>query len=78
MNEINGSTGAGILGLLLLLVVAVIGIACFVFWLWMLIHAIKNKGLSDTEKIIWVLVILFVHVLGALIYFFVGRPKASG
>ncbi|HOX55548.1 MAG TPA: PLD nuclease N-terminal domain-containing protein [Candidatus Paceibacterota bacterium] len=53
-------------------------LACFVFWVWMLIHAIKNKGLSDTEKIVWVLVILFVHVIGALIYFFVGRPKASG
>ena len=74
MNDVTGS----IVGLLLLLVVAVIGLACFAFWLWMLIHAIKNKGLTDTEKIIWVLVILFVHVLGALIYFFVGRPKATG
>ena len=74
MNDVAG----GIIGLLLLLVAVVIGLACFAFWLWMLIHAIKNKGLTDTEKIIWVLVILFVHVLGALIYFFVGRPKASG
>jgi hypothetical protein len=44
----------------------------------MLIHAIQNKGLTDTEKIIWVLVVLFLHVLGALLYFFVGRPKAIG
>ena len=78
MNEVSGSAGAGIIGLLLLLVVAVVGLACFAFWLWMLIHAIKNKGLTDTEKIMWVLVILFLHVLGALIYFFIGRPKATG
>jgi len=74
MNDVAG----GIIGLLLLLVVAVVGLACFAFWLWMLIHAIKNKGLTDTEKLIWVLVVLFLHVLGALIYFFVGRPKARG
>ncbi len=78
MSDISGSAGAGIIGMLLLLIVAVVGLALFAFWLWMLIHAIKNKGLTDTEKIIWVLVVLFLHVLGALIYFFVGRPKAGG
>ena len=44
----------------------------------MLIHAITNKGLNGTEKIVWVLVIIFLYVLGALIYFFVGRPKGGG
>lgn len=48
----------------------------FVFWIWMLIDAIQNKGLGDGEKIGWVLTILFTHGLGALIYFLVGRPKA--
>ena len=47
----------------------------FVFWLWMLVHAITNRGVGDGEKIAWVLVILFLHFLGALIYFIVGRPK---
>jgi len=45
------------------------------FWIWMLIHAVTNSGLGDGEKIAWVLVILFLHFLGALIYFAVGRPK---
>jgi hypothetical protein len=44
----------------------------------MLIHAIRNPALSGSEKIAWVLVVLFLHFLGALIYFFVGRPKAPG
>jgi uncharacterized membrane protein YidH (DUF202 family) len=70
--------GSSIFGVLAFLVVAAIGLACFAFWIWMLIHAITNKGLTDTEKIIWVLVVLFLHVLGALIYFFMGRPKAIG
>jgi hypothetical protein len=64
----------GMFGLLFLL----IALAAFVFWIWMLIHAISNNGLTGTERIVWVLVVFFLHVLGALIYFFVGRPKATG
>jgi len=78
MDVMFGMIGSSIFGVLAFLVVAAIGLACFAFWIWMLIHAITNKGLTDTEKIIWVLVVLFLHVLGALIYFFMGRPKAVG
>ena len=70
--------GGEIILILALLVLALLAVLSMVFWIWMLIHAIQNKGLTDTEKIIWVLVIVFLHVLGALIYFFAGRPKATG
>ena len=52
-------------------------LAAFAFWIWMLVHAIQNKGLTDGEKIGWVVVVALLHCLGALIYFFVGRPKAK-
>ena len=67
-----------IVGIFAFLVLSVIVLAAFPFWIWMLIHAITNKGLNDTEKLIWVLVVLFLHFIGALIYFFVGRPRAVG
>ena len=54
-----------------------IGLAAMAFWIWMLVHAIQNKGLTDGEKIGWVLAIALVHFLGALLYFFIGRPKAK-
>jgi len=63
-----------ILGLLCL---APLALAIFAFWIWMLVHAIQNKGLTDGEKIGWVLAIALLHCLGALIYFFIGRPKAT-
>ena len=78
MSEMFAMIGSGILGGLVFLVMAAIGLACFLFWLWMLIHAITNKGISDTEKIVWVIVVIFLPFLGSLIYFFVGRPKAGG
>ena len=55
---------------------AAISIACFAFWVWMLVHAITNKALADGEKIVWVLVIVFLPLLGSILYFFIGRPRA--
>jgi len=63
--------------LVMLLLLIPISLAAFAFWIWMLVHAIQNKGLADGEKIGWVLAIALVHFLGALLYFFIGRPKAK-
>jgi hypothetical protein len=52
-----------------------LGILAFVFWIWMLVDCIRNHRLTSTQKIVWVLVILFLHDLGALIYFFAGRER---
>ncbi len=65
----------GIELILILVFVLPIVLAAFAFWIWMLISAIQNKGLTESEKIAWVLVVALLHFLGALIYFFVGHPK---
>ncbi len=46
-----------------------------VFWIWMLMDAVQNKGLSDGEKTGWVLAIVFFHFIGSLLYLIIGRPK---
>jgi len=66
---------SGLVSLLVIAICGLIGLALFVFWIWMLISAIQNKGLSDGEKVAWVLVVLFLHFIGAIIYFFIGHPK---
>ena len=67
----------GIFGLFAGLIALALSIAGFAFWLWMLVHAITNKGLDDTEKIVWVLVIIFLPFIGSIIYFLLGRPKGE-
>ena len=67
----------GAFGLLFALFGGVITLGLFVLWVWMLVHAITNKALSDGEKIAWVLAVIFVPVVGPILYFFIGRPKAS-
>jgi hypothetical protein len=74
--EINGGDIGGMIFVLMLLAVLIpIALGLFAFWIWMLVSAVQNKGLTEGEKIAWVLVIVFVHWLGALLYFFVGHPK---
>ncbi len=68
---------SGALGLVLVLAGGLLALAVFVFWIWMLVHAITNKGLRDAEKIIWVLVVIFLHFLGAVLYFLLGRPRGE-
>lgn len=41
----------------------------------MLVDAIKRKFDTSEEKIVWVLVIIFVQLIGAVIYYFVVKTK---
>ena len=47
-------------------------IAASVFWIWMLIDCLSSS-LPSTDKLIWTLVILFLHVIGAVLYFAIAR-----
>ena len=54
-----------------------IGLFFLVFWIWMLIDCIRNKRLSDNERVVWTLVIVFTHALGAIIYLLAGRKSTA-
>ena len=68
---------SGIIGIFMLMFLALIGLMAFAFWIWMIIDAIQNKGLTDGEKVAWVVVIVLLHCLGALLYLFIGHPKRN-
>jgi len=75
------ATGAGLIGGLVIvmgiaLLVALV-IFLLVFWIFMLVSAIQNKGLTDGEKTGWVLAIVFFHFIGSLLYLFIGHPKRN-
>lgn len=54
----------------------VLGLIASIFWLWMLIDALVNEP-ETNQKILWFLVIFFLHILGALVYFFVRRSNRT-
>lgn len=51
-----------------------LALASVVFWVWMLIDCLTNEPSEGNDKVIWALVILLLHALGALLYYFVRRP----
>ncbi len=55
-------------------VIMLISLASMGLVIYALIDAIKNPALED-NRIIWILVILFVGPIGALVYLFVGKNK---
>lgn len=66
---------AGVFGGAMMAVVVlfwIVGIAATIFWLWMMIDALINEPTTE-RKILWFLVIFFLHFIGAFIYLFVGR-----
>ena len=54
-------------GLLCFLIPLVLGVLGTVFWIWMLVECLTKESSEGNDKIIWALVILLTHFLGALI-----------
>ena len=68
-----------LLGILLFIFVAMLVVAviifCFIFWILMIVDAAKRDFKTDGEKIAWVIIVVFLHILGALIYYFAVKRQ---
>ncbi len=47
------------------------------FWIWMIYECAVNE-LNSSEKVLWLLLVVFAPVIGSLIYFFVRVVKIRG
>jgi len=73
----DGAAGAFVGGFLsMMLVVWILGIASSLFWIWMIVDILVSKR-ETNDKILWFLVVFFLHFVGALIYFFVARERSG-
>jgi hypothetical protein len=54
----------------------ILALAATVFWIWMIVDCAVNPALTGTDKVVWILVIFFLHFIGAVIYYLVGRKRA--
>lgn len=52
-----------------------VGFFVFIFWIWMIIDCLTRKKFED--KLVWILVLLFLNVLGAILYFFLVKSKKN-
>jgi len=65
----------GILGAIGILLAVALGVFFFIFWVSMLVDCLKRRFKNDNDKLVWTLVIIFVGLLGAVIYYFVVKEK---
>jgi len=53
-------------------VLFLVGIAAFIFWIVMLVHAASHPV---ENKAMWIILMVFTGVIGSLIYYFVVKRK---
>jgi Phospholipase_D-nuclease N-terminal len=58
-------------------IIMLVMLAVWGFWIWMIVDCATNESLRGTEKIVWLLIVILLHALGALIYFLAGRKKGA-
>jgi hypothetical protein len=55
-----------------------LGLASTVLWVWALVDAVRinDRVWADAaqNKVVWVIVIVFLHWFGAILYFLIARP----
>ncbi len=60
---------------LIWLLVIGLSLAATIFWVIEMIDACRREFPDQNTKLIWILVLIFSHGVGALVYFFVGRQQ---
>ncbi len=55
------------------IVAIVIGLT--VLWVYAIVDCAQREFPGPNDKIVWILIIIFAHGIGALIYWIVGRPR---
>ena len=78
MDSLGSILAAGTFGWLCLMVCLVggtLGLAALALWIWMLVEVLTRETDEGNNRLIWALVIVFTHWLGALIYLLVRRQE---
>src|ERR1700689_2432609 len=47
----------------------------FAFWIWMLVDCATKEADEGNTKIVWVIIIVFANIVGAIVYWLVRRPQ---
>ena len=55
--------------------VFLIGIVGSIFWIWMLIDCITKETDQNNQRLIWILLIVFLGIIGALLYLIIRRQQ---
>ena len=52
-----------------------VGLLGTIFWIVEIVACVTKESSEGNTKIVWLLIILFTHFLGAALYYFIRRPE---
>jgi cytochrome c oxidase assembly factor CtaG len=58
---------------ILMICMFLVFVVATIFWIRMIIDCATRE--RDPERLVWIIVIVFTHLIGAAIYYFVRRPE---
>jgi hypothetical protein len=64
-----------ILVIFMVAVVGGIGLLGTLFWLWTVVDCVTRESAEGNTKLGWLIVIIFTHLIGALLYYLIRRPE---
>ncbi len=56
---------------------AIVALALLVLFVWALVSVIGSRFDSDVEKVVWVIVVIFLPLLGPILWFAWGRSART-
>ncbi len=61
--------------LFMFLLFLVMGVGGTILWIWMIVDCATKERPEGNERLVWILIIVLTHWIGALIYLLARRPK---
>jgi prolipoprotein diacylglyceryltransferase len=61
--------------LLFACIIGLIALLGTVFWIWMIVDCAMNEPSEGNDKVMWLVIIVLTHLIGAAIYYFARRPE---
>ncbi|KKR78316.1 MAG: hypothetical protein UU23_C0001G0080 [Candidatus Curtissbacteria bacterium GW2011_GWA1_40_9] len=67
--------GLAAVGIITLVIVTIV-LVSFILWIYALLNILTNKDFKDpSQRILWFVVVFFLHAVGAIIYLLLGKPR---
>ncbi|MBT3378207.1 MAG: PLDc_N domain-containing protein [Lentisphaerae bacterium] len=71
----NSGALVALIPILFFLFCGVLAIGAMILWVWMLVDCATKEPDEGNNKLVWILIIVLTHWIGALIYLLVRRPQ---
>jgi len=75
--EVAGAIVAGVMGLFFLVwaIMMIAGILLTIFWIFMIVDVVQRKFKNDSDRLVWILIVVLANWIGAAVYYFVIKRK---